>query len=66
MNSINNEKFGHPQLKTHLFYLNSAAEIMIKHLQPHLPCPNNNEFGSDIERALGPNRPVQSLGSLYL
>ena len=63
---MNNEEFDHSQLEAHFLYPNSFAEIMIKHLQPYLPCPSNSQFKSGIKKAFGPNKSIWSSDSLYL
>ena len=58
MNFINNEKFSNFLFGAYLFYPNSTAEIVIKHLQPHLFYHGDNRFENGIERVFGPGRPV--------
>ena len=66
VNSADNKRFGHSQLRAHPSHPDFSEELMTKHLQLHLPCPGGNRFGNGIEKALGPNRLVGSLDSLYL
>ena len=42
VNSANNEKFGHFQLKTYFFYPNTTEKTVIKYLQLYLPFLGNN------------------------
>ena len=56
MNSANNEKFDHSQLKAYFFYFDFSAKDLIRHFQPHLLYFNNNLFKKSIERALKPNK----------
>ena len=58
MNSTNNKKFGHSQLKAHLSHPGFFTKTLTKLLQLHLLCLDGSQFENDIERALGPNGPI--------
>ena len=66
MNSVDNERFGHFQLGAHLLYPDFSEELVTRHLQLHLPCPDGNQFGNGIKKVFGPNGLVGSSNFLYL
>ena len=65
VNFANNKKSGYFWLRAHFFYLDFSAKIVIKHLQPHLPCLDNSQFGNGIKRVFRSNKLVWTLYSLY-
>ena len=66
VNSVNNKRFGHSQLKAYFPHPSFSAETSIKHLRLHLLCLGNSQFENGIRRAFGPSRLVWSSDSLYL
>ena len=55
VNSGNNERFSHFQLRAHPPYPGFFAKTLTKHLQLHLLCPGGCQFENGIGRAFGPN-----------
>ena len=64
VNSANNKRFGHSQLKAHFFYSGFSAEILTKHLRLHLLCSSCSRFKNSIKRAPEPSGLVWSSDSL--
>ena len=58
INSINNERFSHFQLKAHLPHPSFSKKTLINHLQLHLTYFNDSRFKNDIGRTLVPNKPI--------
>ena len=53
--TANNEKFVCCQREAFLFYLYFSEENETVHVQPHSPCPSNNQSKNDTWRAPRPN-----------
>lgn len=63
--STNDEEFEYFYLWIFIPQLDVFVEIKIRHQPEHLSFPNNNQFGSGIKRALGPNQLGESSSFLY-